>query len=80
MKNAQKEKNIFYDAIKSLVQNVITILNNTKLIDVDDSENAFIMSSFKIFSTLFLMRITILNSIFDFSLILNRLHAYRYTQ
>ena len=49
VKNTQKEKNIFYDAIESFVQNITAVLNNTKWINVDDSENAFAMSSFKSF-------------------------------
>ena len=80
VKNAQKEKNIFYDAIESFVQDVTAILNNMKSIDVDDSENAFAMSNFKVFSTLSFVRSTISNSTFDFSLALNRLYAYRYIQ
>ena len=80
VKNAQKEKNTFYDAIKSFVQDIIIISSNTKLIDVDDSENALIMSNFKAFSALFPVRTTISDSIFNFFLILNRLHAYQYIQ
>ena len=80
VKNAQKKKNIFYDAIEPLIQDVITILNNTKSINVDDFENAFVMSSFKISSALLSVRMTISNSIFDFSSILDRLHAYWYIQ
>ena len=80
VKNAQEEKNIFYDAIELFVQDVIIILNNTKLINVNDFENAFIMSSFKTSSILFSVRMTISNSIFDFFLNLSRLHAYQYTQ
>ena len=37
-----------------------------KLIDVDDFENASIISNFKTFLTLFSVRTTILNSTFDF--------------
>ena len=62
------------------VQNSIAILNKTKSINVDDLENAFIMLNFKVFSTLFSMRLTILNLIFDFFFVLNRLYAYRYNQ
>ena len=79
VKNAQEEKNIFYDAIESLVQDVTAVSNNIKLINVDDLENASAMSNFKIFSTLSFVRSTISNSIFDSFLALNRLYAYRYT-
>ena len=51
-----------------------------KSINVNDFENAFTMSNFKIFSTLFFVRLTISNLIFDFSFTLNRLYAYRYIQ
>ena len=80
VKNAQEEKNIFYNVIESLVQNVIAVLNNMKLINVDDSENTFAISNFKIFSILSSVRSTISNSIFDFFFVLNRLYAYRYIQ
>ena len=80
VKNAQEKKNIFYNAIEPLVQDVIAILNNMKSIDVDNFENVFAISSFKTFSTLFFVRSTISNSIFDFFFTLNRLYAYQYIQ
>ena len=80
VKNAQKEKNTFYNAIESFVQNVTAVSSNTKSINVDNSENASAMSNFKIFSILSSVRSTISNLIFNFSFALNRLYAYRYTQ
>ena len=80
VKNAQKKKNIFYDVIESFVQDVTAISNNTKLIDVNDSENASAISSFKVSSTLSSMRLMISNSTFDSFLALNRLYAYQYIQ
>ena len=80
VKNVQEKKNIFYNIIKSFVQDVIAVSNNTKLININDFENAFTMSNFKIFLILFFVRSTILNLIFDFFLALNRLYAYQYIQ
>ena len=80
VKNVQEEKNIFYDVIELFVQNVIAISSNTKLINVDDFENASAVSNFKISSTLSFVRSTISNLIFDFFLALNRLYAYQYIQ
>ena len=78
VKNAQEKKNIFYDAIELRIQNVIAISNNMKLINVNDFENTSAMLNFKVFSTLFFVRLTISNSIFNSSFALNRLYAYRY--
>ena len=80
VKNAQEKKNIFYDVIKSFVQGVTAVSNNTKSINVDDSENASAVLSFKVFLILFSVRSTISSSIFDSSFALNWLYAYRYTQ
>ena len=71
VKNAQEKKNIFYDAIESLVQNIIAISNNTKSINVDDFKDAFAMSNFKVFSILSSVRSTISNSTFNFFFALN---------